>query len=188
VALDLWDASAFAKRFVAEIGSQTVNTLFVAVPRGQMATTIIGYQAFLKDAGLMRSSAVSVLVASDQRLLRAAKAEGLEVLNPEPYDRLVFLHRFGPQAAIYTVCDPGRFMVLLDPATPMLTPESMGENWCLLCQDEVYVKDRVPVGSLIAVIVHPVDADAVMTECLADLRRLDIPLYDSDGQVHWQPT
>jgi len=26
---------------------------------------------------------VSVLAASDQRLLRAAKAEGLEVLNPE---------------------------------------------------------------------------------------------------------
>jgi hypothetical protein len=31
----------------------------------------------------MRPSVVSVLVASDQRLLRAAKAEGLEVLNPE---------------------------------------------------------------------------------------------------------
>ena len=34
-------------------------------------------------ASPMRSAAVSVLVASDKRLLRAAKAEGLEVLNPE---------------------------------------------------------------------------------------------------------
>ena len=40
-------------------------------------------QAYLKHATPMRPSVVSVLVASDQRLLRAAKAEGLEVLNPE---------------------------------------------------------------------------------------------------------
>ncbi len=105
-----------------------------------------------------------------------------------PYDRLVFLHRFGPQSAIYTVCDPGRFMVFVDPAIPSLTPESMGRNWCVLCQDEVYVKDRVPVESLIGVIVHPVDADSVMNDCLADLRRVAIPLYDSEGRVLWQPT
>jgi len=40
-------------------------------------------QALLKHAGSMRPAVVSVLVASDQRLLRAAKAAGLEVLNPE---------------------------------------------------------------------------------------------------------
>ena len=40
-------------------------------------------QAFLRCAAPLRPAAVSVLVASDQRLLRAAKAEGLEVLNPE---------------------------------------------------------------------------------------------------------
>ena len=39
--------------------------------------------AFLRLATPLRPSAVCVLVASDQRLLRAAKAEGLEVLNPE---------------------------------------------------------------------------------------------------------
>jgi len=105
-----------------------------------------------------------------------------------PYDRLVFLHRFGPQSAIYTVCDPGRFMVFVDPAIPSLTPESMGQNWCVLCEDEVYVKDRVPVESLIGVIVHPVDADSVMNDCLAHVRRVAIPLYDSEGRVLWQPT
>ena len=90
--LVLWDARALAKRFVAEIGSQTVNALFWAVPPAQMVTTIMSYlnstdgailQAFLKHAGPMRPSVVSVLVASDQCLLRAAKAEGLRVLNPE---------------------------------------------------------------------------------------------------------
>jgi predicted nucleic acid-binding protein len=40
-------------------------------------------QALLKHAYPMHPAVVSVLVASDQRLLRAAKAEGLEVLNPE---------------------------------------------------------------------------------------------------------
>ena len=105
-----------------------------------------------------------------------------------PYDRLVFLHRFGPQSAIYTMCDPGRFMVFVDPATAVLTPESMGQNWCVLCQDEVYVNDRVPVESLIGVIVHPADADSVMNDCSADLQRIAIPLYDSEGRVLWQPT
>jgi len=38
------------------------------------------------------------------------------------------------------------------------------------------------------VIVHPVDADSVMNDCLADLRRVAIPLYDSEGRVLWQPT
>jgi predicted nucleic acid-binding protein len=147
----LWDASALAKRYVAEIGSQTVNALFMAVPPAQMVTTIMSYsetfaallrkhnqrvlsvaaftaaqaalrnevienpdfvvvglefddrldgielikrhtlnstdgaslQALLKHAGAMRPTVVSVLVASDQRLLRAAKAEGVQVLNPE---------------------------------------------------------------------------------------------------------
>jgi len=40
-------------------------------------------QALKKHAGPIRPSVISVLVASDQRLLRAAKAEGLHVLNPE---------------------------------------------------------------------------------------------------------
>ncbi len=43
-------------------------------------------EAFLRLATPLRPSAVSVLVASDQRLLRAAKAEGLEMLNPETVD------------------------------------------------------------------------------------------------------
>jgi uncharacterized protein len=162
VALLLWDASALAKRFVAEIGSQTVNAVFSAVARDQMVTTVLGYsetfaallrkhnqgvltatsfaaaqaalrneviddpdfvvlgvefgdildgieligrhnlnssdaailQAYLKHAAAVRPSMVSVLVASDQRLLRAAKAEGFEVLDPEsvqPVDVPAFL-------------------------------------------------------------------------------------------------
>ena len=162
MALILWDASALAKRFVAETGSPTVNALFSAIPRGQMVTTIMGYsetfaallrkhnqgalsvpafaaaqvvlrneviddpdfallglefddildgielvrrhnlnstdgailQAFLSYASPMRPMVVSVLVSSDQRLLRAAKAEGLAVLNPEsvqPMDVPAFL-------------------------------------------------------------------------------------------------
>ena len=78
--------------------------------------------------------------------------------------------------------------MFVDSAIPALTPESMGQNWCVLCQDEVYMKDRVPAESLIGVIVHPADADSVMNDCLADLRRTAIPLYDSEGRALWQPT
>jgi hypothetical protein len=42
--------------------------------------------ALLKYASPMRPAVVGVLVASDQRLLRAARAEGFEVLNPESVD------------------------------------------------------------------------------------------------------
>ena len=47
--LVLWDASALAKRFVAETGSQTVNALFLAVPPAQMVTTIMSYYHGKKD-------------------------------------------------------------------------------------------------------------------------------------------
>lgn len=39
----LWDASALAKRYAPEIGSDTVDSLFVAVPSSQMATSSISY-------------------------------------------------------------------------------------------------------------------------------------------------
>jgi uncharacterized protein len=147
----LWDASALAKRYIPELGSETVNALFGAIPPAQMVTTIMSYadtvaalvrkldqgmlavtaftaaqvglrnevidhpdffvlglefddildgielvkrhnlnstdgailQAFLRHAASLRPLGVSVLAASDQRLLRAAKAEGLELFNPE---------------------------------------------------------------------------------------------------------
>ena len=153
MAVVLWDASALAKHFVTELGSQTVDAVFAAIPRDQMVTTVMGYsetfaallrkhnqgvmnvtaltaaqaalrneviddpdfvvlalefddilngieligrhnlnstdaailQACLRYTSPLRSAGVSVLVASDKRLLRAAKTEGLEVLNPEVF-------------------------------------------------------------------------------------------------------
>jgi hypothetical protein len=104
-----------------------------------------------------------------------------------PYDSLVFLHRYGPQSAIYTFMEPARFMVFVDPAFSVLTAESMGTKWIILCQDEFYVRDCVPVEKLIGVVIHPADADSVMAACSEDLRRLGIPLYDCDGEVVGQP-
>ena len=102
-----------------------------------------------------------------------------------PYDSLVFLHRFGQQSFLYTFSEPGRFTVLVDPATPVLTQAEMGQKWVVLCRDEVYVRERVPVEQLIGVVVHPADADAVLAEFLPDLERLEIPLYLYDGTVVW---
>jgi hypothetical protein len=102
-----------------------------------------------------------------------------------PYDSLVFLHRFGAVSYIYTLCEPGRFAVFLDPATPVLTPEAMGPNWCMLSQDEVYVRDRIGVEKLTGVAVHPADGNAVRKEFMSDFLRLGIPLYDYDGNVLW---
>lgn len=105
----------------------------------------------------------------------------------EPYDRLVFLHRFGPQSFIYTISTPGMFTVFVDPAVPVLTQEEMGQKWVVLCRDEVYVREGVTVDKLIGVVVHPEDADSVMDEFLPDFQRLGLPLYLYDGTVLWPP-
>lgn len=60
----LWDASALAKRYAPENGSDTADALFAHTA-----------QSF--------AGSPCALVASDQRLLRAAEAEGLATLNPE---------------------------------------------------------------------------------------------------------
>jgi PIN domain nuclease of toxin-antitoxin system len=151
VAKLLWDASALAKRYSLEIGSDSVDAVFRSVPLADMASTVWGYaetysvllrrlhdrridrQAFstsiralqnetvshpdfgflrvdedaviagislmqrhninATDAAILRvfldytneheANQRSILIASDQRLLRAAQAEGLAILNPE---------------------------------------------------------------------------------------------------------
>jgi hypothetical protein len=55
----------------------------------------------------------------------------------------------------------------------------------ILSQDEVYVRDRIPVEDLIAVAVHPADADAIKDKFLPDFQRLGIRLYLCDGTRVW---
>jgi len=58
----LWDASALVKRYVAEVGSQTANALFAAVPPAQMATTVMSYSETF--AALWRKHNQGVLSAA----------------------------------------------------------------------------------------------------------------------------
>jgi hypothetical protein len=104
-----------------------------------------------------------------------------------PYDSLVFLHRFGPQSFIYTIEGPGRFAVFVDPAFPVLTHQDMGAHWVVLCQDEVYVRDRVAREHITGVAVHRGDVETVLRDLLADFRQHGIPLYDYAGNVLWRP-
>jgi hypothetical protein len=104
-----------------------------------------------------------------------------------PYDSLIFLHHFGPESFLYTLVEPGRFSVFVDPTIPVLTPEAMGDGWVVLCLDEVYVQDRIAPEDLTGVAVHPADADSVLRDLIADFRRLGIPLYGYDGDVLWEP-
>lgn len=145
----LWDASALAKRYSPERGSDTVDSLFETIPAPQMVATVIGYaeayslllrkrnrsdiseEAFraaktalrdevtgrdsfdlltVDDAAVFSGIALieqhninatdaailalflrfarlftppCVVVAADERLIRAAEAEGLKTMNPE---------------------------------------------------------------------------------------------------------
>ena len=103
------------------------------------------------------------------------------------YDRLVFLHRFGLQSSIYTMCEPGRLTVFVNPEIAVLTPEEMGANWVVLCQDEVYVRERIAVEKIIGIVAHPADADSVLSDLLPDFQRSGIPLYLVDGTTVWRP-
>lgn len=136
-------------------------------------------------AGILRNGLIAPASCPDGSVCSDL---GLRVTGTDvPYDSLVFLHRFGPQSFIYTISDPGRFAVFLDPALPVLTEEAMGSCWVVLCQDEVYVRDRITPGNVIGVAVHPADTDSVIRELTDDFGRLGIPLYDYDGNVLWQP-
>lgn len=109
----------------------------------------------------------------------------LTVLGCEPaYDDFVFLHRFGAKSWLYTMSEPGRFAIFIDPRLPFLTPEEMGEAWPELCQDEVYVRGCVPRESFLGVVIHPADADSVLAE-LGELESLALPVYDYAGKVIW---
>jgi hypothetical protein len=77
-------------------------------------------------------------------------------------------------------------VIFVDPSVPELTPEAMGANWVVLCQDEVYVLDRVSPEHFIGVAVHRADAASVRRDLKADFRRLGIPLHDHDSNVLWQ--
>ena len=144
-------------------------------PRKAKAPRVDRLAEILRKGLLAPASCWDGSVCSDLNLL----VTGVAV----PYESLIFLHRFGPQSGIYTFCDPGRFIVFVNPTIAVLTPEAMGANWIELCQDEVYVLDRVAPENLTGVVVHPMDADSVKTELNADFRRLGIPLFDRDGNV-----
>ncbi len=151
--------------------------VFSRYPRRRGAPKSDRLAGILKHGILAPATCADGSVCSDLHIL----ASGLAV----PYDSLVFLHRFGAKSWLYTICDPGRLAVFIDPGIAVLTPEDMGADWPLLCQDEVYVRDRIEVHKILGIAVHPDDAGPVLTDFRADLRRLGIPLYLYDGKAVW---
>jgi hypothetical protein len=168
-------ASRVASNFPSPWRSGNLFHVSSRYPRRPDALRVDRLAGILRLGLIAPASCQDGSVCSDLRLV----VNGTAV----PYDSLVFLHRFGLRSGLYTLCEPGRFMVFVDPAIPVLAPEDMGDPWVMLCQDEVYVRGRVPPESLTGVVVHPGDADAVMSDLIADFRRLGIPLYDVAGNV-----
>ena len=78
----LWDAqAALAKRYVAELGSQTVNALFTAVPPAQMLTTIMSYSETF--AALLRKHNQGVLSVTTLTTAQAALRRNEVIDNPD---------------------------------------------------------------------------------------------------------
>jgi hypothetical protein len=148
-------------------------------PRKPHVTRVDRLASILRNGLLAPAYCTDGSVCSDLTLVVTGTAV--------PYDSLVFLHRFGAQSFVYTLDGPGRFSVFVDPAIPVSTPEAMGADWVVLCQDEVYVRDRIAPENLTGVTVHHADADSVVSDLSADFRRLGIPLYDYDGKILWEP-
>lgn len=98
---------------------------------------------------------------------------------------LPLLRQQGESSGNYTWITPGRSIVFVEPDLPVITQADMGKKWLVLCRDEVYVRERVAVEKLIALVVHNEDAESVPSESLPELQRLEIPLYLCDGTVVW---
>ena len=146
-------------------------------PRKKDVPKVDRLAAILREGLVAPAASSDGTVSSDLNIL----ADGMAL----PYDSLVFLHRFGDKSFIYTITEPGRFGVFVEPSLPVITPQDLGPDWALLCQDEVYVQDRVPPERLIALVVNEADAQAVLAEFQAELERLALPLYLYDGTVVW---
>jgi hypothetical protein len=153
-----------------------VTTRYPRKPRAARVDRLAG---ILRNGLLAPACCTDGSVCSDLNLVVTGTAL--------PYDSLIFVHRFGPESFIYTLDEPGRFTVFVDPAIPVLTPEAMGTSWVVLCQDEVYVRDRIAPEDLAGVAVNHADAESVLRELIDDFRRLGIPLYDYGANVLWEP-
>jgi hypothetical protein len=146
-------------------------------PRKRDVPAVDRLVGILRRGLLAPAACAEGLVSSDLNII----ADGTAI----PYNSLVFLHRFGPVSHIYTICDPGRFAVFVDPTLPVITQEDMGPDWCVLCQDEVYVRDAVGVDKLLGIAIHPEDADSILRQLESEFRRAQLPLYDYDINVLW---
>jgi hypothetical protein len=145
-------------------------------PRKETAPRIDRLTAILRN-GLIAPARSAGEVISDLNLT---------VLHCEPaYDDFIFLHRYGPMSWLYTISEPGRFAVFVDPQFPVLTVQQMGDAWPELCQDEVYVRGYVPADCFLGVAIHPVEVDSVLAAVQSELERLALPLYDYDGRMLW---
>jgi hypothetical protein len=90
-----WDASALAKRYLPELGTEVVDALFASTGvSSTLATTLEPHNLNATDGAILAlalryvhalpaGSPTSLFVAADRRLLSAAQAEGLRTLNPE---------------------------------------------------------------------------------------------------------
>jgi predicted nucleic acid-binding protein len=71
--LFIWDASALAKRYFAETGSDTVNAIFTSVPTSEMATTSWGYLETYsilvrrRNGGVLDPSTFSTIITALQQ-------------------------------------------------------------------------------------------------------------------------
>jgi hypothetical protein len=144
-----------------------------------------GFEHIDRLAGILRNGIVAPGACTDGSVCSDLNltVTGVSV----PYDSLVFLHKYNQQSFLYTLCEPDRFAVFVAPEAPVLTRREMGRHWAVLCQDEVYVRERVAVEHLLGLAVHPADAEAVLQEFLPEFEQLGLPLYHYDGTVVWPP-
>ena len=84
------DASGLVKRYTQEIGTESVDFLFQNVPLNRLMCLAIGAAEVFSvcvrlhiATDLRNENNGLVLVASDQRLLRAAQGQGILCYNPE---------------------------------------------------------------------------------------------------------
>jgi len=177
-AIQAADGESRARKRVSRIWRQgSLFHNFWRYPRNPAAPRIDRLAGILKQGIVAPASCRDGSVRSDLHIVM----NGASIA----YDRIVFLHKFGPRSGLYTMSEPGRLTAFVDPALTVLTPQDMGRRWVILCQDEVYVREQVAVEHLTGIAVHPADAPSVLAEFLEDFQRVGIPLYLHDGTGVW---
>jgi predicted nucleic acid-binding protein len=142
----LWDASALAKRYVPELGSDTVDALFNTTPRVQMVSSSVSYAEIYSillrtvNRGVIKRTAFSIAKSSMRaELIDDPNFVLLSIRDEMFYRGIALIERHNLNAT------DSALLVLFKSYLDSVRSEN-GVNYVLVASDQRLVRDAIAEG------------------------------------------